>query len=585
MYNRLPPSTYQPLQPPPAHERPLDLGVLFGMLRANALTILFSAAIFVSIAVLYILVTPPTFLASAQLMISAQKVGSPDDQPTPADEIIVESQMEIIKSGEVLRGVVTELNLATDPEFASSGFSIGGTVHSLLAIFGKGGDTGPLSDDAALNQLVEVLKRQLWVRRVGQSTVMEVSAGSVEPHKAAAIANSVAQHYIDHDVVTRSESAERTSDWLAQRVAQLKEDVLKADRAAVQFQSSGDGTDKFKLAELKSAADTARKLYETYLLNLSDARQRVTYPVSDAELVSQAVAPTSKSQPRSGLLLLFAFVLGTGVGIVVATIRHFGNRTVTSPERVVAETDLPCIGQVSIANGAPMKAKGKDKKSSEAAALERTERQAGDPTQKFSRDLRDLSATISGFRRNRKVRVIGFVGAEAGAGATTMAYNVALLASSSGSKTLLIDAAAANPTLSRMFVKDATIGLMELLNNARVYADFVAGIDRRLTILPVGKFNGVTPGERIASERISFNLSDLKEHFDLVLVDLPSMPESADAKAIAPHLDGSIVVVRHGKTSIDALSNVTDALRDVGAMVLGVVLNAIPSPKRQGKRA
>jgi Mrp family chromosome partitioning ATPase len=122
------------------------------------------------------------------------------------------------------------------------------------------------------------------------------------------------------------------------------------------------------------------------------------------------------------------------------------------------------------------------------------------------------------------------------------------------------------------------------LDDAPAYADFIAGCDKRLTILPVGSFNGVTPGERIASERISFNLADLKEHFDLILVDLPSMPDSADARAIAPHLDGSIVVVRHGKTSFDALSYVADALRDVGAMVFGVVLNAIPTPKNQGSR-
>jgi len=581
MYNRLLPTAYQPLATASAHEKPLDIRTLFRMLYANATTILLSATIFGGLALLYVLITPPTFSASAQLMISSQKVGSPDDQATTADEMIVESQMEIIKSGEVLQGVVTELGLANDPEFTSGGFSPGAALHSLLAIVGKGDDTVAMSDDAVLNQLVEALRGRLLVRRVAQSTVMEISANSIDPHKAAAIANSVAQHYIDHDIATRSQSAQRTSDWLAERVAQLKEDVLKADRAATEFQSSGDPGDKFKMAELKSAADTARRLYETYLLNLSDARQKITYPVSDAELVSQAVAPTAKSQPKTGLLMLFSILLGTGVGIVVATVRHFGNRVVTSAERILSETDLPCIGQVAIAGGTAKKGK----KSKESTGFERTDRQIGDPTQKFSRDVRDLNATISGLRRNRKARLIGFVGAEPGAGATTMAYNVALLASASGSKTLLVDAAAANPTLSRMFTKEGATGLMELLNNPRAYADFVAGIDKRLTILPVGKFNGVTPGERIASERISFDLADLKEHFDLVLVDLPSMPDSADAKAIAPHLDGSVLVVRYGRTSVDALDTVADALRDVGAMVVGVVLNAIPSPKKQGNRS
>ncbi|MGO4441510.1 Wzz/FepE/Etk N-terminal domain-containing protein, partial [Rhizobium sp. RAF56] len=272
MYNPLRPISYQQISTTAAHERPLDIKALFRVLYSNALTILGSAAVFGCLALLYILITPPTFLASAQLMISAQKVGASNDQPTAADEMIIESQMEIIKSGEVLRGVVTDLGLASNPEFTSGGFSISEVLHSLLAMLSSSKSSdgqAAVSEDAAENELVVELRRQLWVRRVGQSTVMEVSAGSTDPQMAAAIANSVAQHFISHDIATRSQSAQRSSDWLAERVAHLKADVLVADRAATQFQAAGDPGDKFKLAELKSAADTARRLYETYLLNLS----------------------------------------------------------------------------------------------------------------------------------------------------------------------------------------------------------------------------------------------------------------------------------------------------------------------------
>jgi uncharacterized protein involved in exopolysaccharide biosynthesis/Mrp family chromosome partitioning ATPase len=583
LYNRLSPVNYQPISARAPHERPLDIGVLVQVLYTNALTILLSAALFGGLALAYVLLTPPTFQATAQLMISAQKGGTADDQPTVADEMVVASQMEIIKSGEVLKGVVTDLSLTSDPEFTSDGFSVSDMLYWLLALVlpNTGGDSSAAtSQDVKVNEVVEALRRQLLVRRVEQSTVMEVIASSIDPQKAAAIANSVANHYLSHDIATRSLSAQRSSEWLAQRVTQLRDEVLAADRAATQFQASGDASDKFKLAELKSVSDTARRLYETYLLNLADSRQRISYPVSDAELVSQAVAPRSKSAPRAGLIMLFTVLLGTTAGIVFATVRHFRNRVVLSADRIGLETDLPCISQVAIARGGA----AKEKASKESPSVDKTQRSIGDPKQRFGRDMRDLYATVSGLRRNRKARLIGFLSAEAGAGATTMVYNVALLASASGCKTLLVDAAAANPKLSKMFTKEGSPGLMELLNSPEAYADFIAGIDRRLTILPIGTINGVTPGERIASERVSFNLADLKEQFDLILVDLPSMPDSADAKAIAPHLDGSVVVVRHGKTSFDALGTVVDAMRDVGAMIFGVVLNAIPSPRKRGTR-
>ena len=182
-------------------------------------------------------------------------------------------------------------------------------------------------------------------------------------------------------------------------------------------------------------------------------------------------------------------------------------------------------------------------------------------------------------RRNGKVSLIGLVAAESKAGATTLAFNLARLASGSGSKTLLIDASATNPVLSQAFGEGETIGLMEILNDPRAYVDFISRADKRLTILPIGTFRDVTPGERIGSERIAFNFSDLKDRFDLILIDLPAVSDSSDAKSIAPYLDGTLIVVRHGKSSFDTLAASVNALREVGGEILGVVLNGSPRRK------
>jgi capsular exopolysaccharide synthesis family protein len=377
----------------------------------------------------------------------------------------------------------------------------------------------------------------------------------------------------------KSQSAQQASEWLEQRVASLRNDVFAADRAVAQFQSSGNPLDQFKLSELKSAADTYRKLYETYLTNWTEAKQKISYPVSDATFVSRAAVPVSKSQPKSTLLMVFALVLGASTGLVVAIIRHFARQVITSTDRITYETALPCIGAVALAASSP-------RQSGPALSLPRVQglgQKDGIWNRGFNRDLRELKATITGMRRSKKANLIGVVGVNSKAGATTLAYNLAILASSSGSKTLLIDASAANPTLSRTFTAEQSIGLMEMLDDRQTYIDFMSRVEKRLTILPVGAFHDVTPGERIGSERIAFSFADLKDRFDLVLVDLPSMPGSADAKAVAPHLDGSIIVVRAGQTPFDALDHVVGALREVNAEILGVVLNATPS-RKPGKR-
>ncbi|MCV9967742.1 Wzz/FepE/Etk N-terminal domain-containing protein [Pararhizobium sp. BT-229] len=579
MNSRMPPIAlaYPPSPVASVRERPLDLRQLFRFLLSNSMLVANLTALFVMVALVYVTVTPPTFVSSAQLMLESQKATAADVQRMLAEEALVEGQMEIMKSGDVLQAVVKTLDLKSDPEFKSAHLPIADLLRSLFSIGPStekaGLQTARSPEEQAENYTIATLRSRLWIRRVGQSTVIEISAASSNPRKTALIANAVAEQYIAQNVRMKSQSALQSSEWLAQRVAELREAVFAADRAVIQFQSSGDSGSQFKLTELKSVSETYRRLYETYLQSWSEAKQRISYPVSDAIFVSRATVPVAKSQPKSILLLAFALVLGLSFGVVVAIVRHFANRLITSADRISAEASVPCIGEVSQAN------RVKKGATTDLLRFDGPGRKPG-KQEWFGRDLRDLKATLGGLRRNQKANLIGLVGAEARAGSTTLAYNLALLASASGSKTLLIDACATNPTLSRVFGEEKATGLMELLNDPRAYADFIARIEKRLTILPIGSFRDVTPGERIGSERIAFSFADLKERFDLVLVDLPSMPESADAKSIAPYLDGSIVVARYGKSSFDTLVEAVDALRDVGTEIFGVVLNAVPQRKK-----
>ena len=559
-------------------ERPLDIRQLFHFLLSNGPLIATLTVLFVAIAVVYISVTPPTYVSSAQLMLESQKATAADAQRMLAEEALVEGQMEIMKSGDVLKAVVKNMDLTSDADFKSDHLPIADTLRSVLSGRSNMSDsetTDRSPEDSQENYTIATLRSRLWIRRVGQSTVIEISAASSDPRKASLIANAVAEQYIAQNVRMKSQAALQSSEWLAQRVADLKEAVLSADRAVMKFQSSGDPASQFKLTELKSVADTHHRLYETYLQSWSEAKQRISYPVSDASFVSRATVPVAKSQPKSMLLIAFALILGLSFGVVVAIARHFGNRLVTSAHRITTEMDVPCIGEVAQAN------RGKAKRKGSAVDLLQTSEQPGKSGTRewFDRDLRDLRATLGGLRRNRKANLIGIVGAEAKAGATTLAYNLARLAAASGSKTLLIDAAATNPTLSQTFGEGRPVGLMEVLNDPRAYTDFISRIDKRFTILPVGAFRDVTPGERIGSERIAFSFVDLKERFDLILVDLPSMPGSSDAKSIAPYLDGTLIVARHGSSSFDTLAEIVNALREVGADILGVVLNASPHHK------
>ncbi|TCL66378.1 Wzz/FepE/Etk N-terminal domain-containing protein [Rhizobium sp. BK251] len=562
--------------PPITRERPVDIRRFFRFLLSNGWLIGGSTVAAAAAMLAYITVTPPTYVSNAQLMLDSQ-TKTTDAQRNQAEDGLVEGQIEIIKSGDVLLAVVRELRLSSDSEFRSTRLPLVDTVRSLFSERGAGGAdakrTRPQED--VENFTIAALRNRLWVRRVGRSTVIEISAASSDPRKAATIANTVAEQYLAHNVARNSEAARQSSEWLAQRVAELKEEVLRADRAAWMFKSSGDPNSQFRLTELKRTAETYLRLYDSYLQSWSEARQRISYPVSDAAFVSRGAVPVVKSQPKGALVLAFACLLGVSFGIVAATIRHFANDLITSAERMAADVNTPCIGEITLA------VNGRKQKKLAGTALLRLDdpdRQQDAQGQRFKRDLKDLRATIHGLRRNRKLDLIGVVGAETNVGATTLAYNLALLAATAGSKTLLIDACETSPTLSSACFEAGTVGLVEILNAPSASAGACGS--KPLAILPIGSCKEAAPGGRIGLEHIAVIIADLRERFEFVVVDLPPLSRTADAKSIAPYLDASIVVVRYGTTSLEALATAVDALHEVGAEILGVVLNASPRLKK-----
>ena len=136
MYNRMPPvALAYPAAPAAAvREKPLDLRQLFRFLVSNSPLIAIITALFVGATLIYVTTTPPTFVSSAQLMFESQTATSADAQRVLAEEAVVEGQMEIMKSGDVLQAVVRTLGLTADPEFKSDHQPLTDIARSILSI-------------------------------------------------------------------------------------------------------------------------------------------------------------------------------------------------------------------------------------------------------------------------------------------------------------------------------------------------------------------------------------------------------------------------------------------------------------------
>jgi len=84
------------------------------------------------------------------------------------------------------------------------------------------------------------------------------------------------------------------------------------------------------------------------------------------------------------------------------------------------------------------------------------------------------------------------------------------------------------------------------------------------------------PAELLESGRFRELMTILKAKFDYIIIDCPPLLPITDAAIVAAQTDGAILVSHAGTTKIPHYQGARDAIRGVGALVLGVILNKIP---------
>ena len=569
---------------------PLTLRDMLFFLRMRWPWILATTCAFLAVAGAYVLTAQPTYVAITQLLVFSQVNGS-EAQRAFAEDAFLEAQLEIAKSNDVLGQTAKTLDLASDPAFADKAPSLQDTAKGwLMGTLPHDTEAEGATDAAeseslrkeakpsdrvvARLQKVAVLRRDriiarlrnmVVLRRIGRSMILEISASASTPQKAVEIADTLAEEYIRKNILMKAEAARQYSEWLEKFVIEQQRGLTEAANALATFKSNP--RDQFKLAELQSAADARRTLYESTLTQFTEAKQRISYSVSDATIVSQATSPLSKARPRTGLIVAFATAVGTGAGLMLAMIRHAGDRRIVRAQRLAEAAELPFITQL---------ARSEKARNGNAAYFLAADAGSGSTAAyPIIPGMAELGATIAGLRRKRKV-VIGIVAVNPGSGASTIACELAIQSAESGCRTLLIDAAAEKPSLSSSIAPYSSTGLIDVLDNVELIHTAALPLTPTLKFLPLGRMRGVSPAIRLSSGRTQLSFNDLKKDFDAIFVDISAFSTSPDANAIAPELDGVLVVTWHGRTSIDDTVEVIDGMRNVGAEVLGAIINKAP---------
>ena len=190
-----------------------------------------------------------------------------------------------------------------------------------------------------------------------------------------------------------------------------------------------------------------------------------------------------------------------------------------------------------------------------------------------------LQTNITFSRPGEDIKVLALTSALPGEGKTTTSVNLALTMCQRGLSVCLIDADLRRPQLHEVFHLTREPGLSEVLRGLQTFEGACRpvqiGESHQLAVLTAGSCRGGNVPGLVGSTRMRTLLSELREQFDLVILDTPPVNILTDAALLGVNADGVLLVVRAGSTDSAALQYAMEQLNHVRAPALGIVLNAV----------
>jgi succinoglycan biosynthesis transport protein ExoP len=217
--------------------------------------------------------TPSRYTAQTDMIIDTKKVTWTQTEMASENRLVedasVESEIETTKSEKVATAVIHKLHLDEDPEFVGAGQGLRRQILSLFKF-----DSGPKpvpSKDEVLRGVLDGVRGNLLVTRLGRSYIEQIAFTSLDPQKAATIANAFADAYVEDQLQAKFEATRRASVWLEQRIGELRQQASDAYKAVQDFKSDNgiiigvDGKlasevelDQLGIALAKARADTSQ---------------------------------------------------------------------------------------------------------------------------------------------------------------------------------------------------------------------------------------------------------------------------------------------------------------------------------------
>lgn len=192
----------------------------------------------------------------------------------------------------------------------------------------------------------------------------------------------------------------------------------------------------------------------------------------------------------------------------------------------------------------------------------------------LSEAYRDLKINLQYLLNQNKAKSIAIVSLDYNEGKSTICTNLSESFSKNNKKVLLIDFNLREPGLHKLFNMENNLGVSDILLGKAVIDEAIQKYDENIYILTAGKVMNET--FEILEETVTTELlENLKNMFDLIIIDTVKINNFTDTTILASKVDGVIIVARVELTKKASIVKVKEKLTKAGANILGIILNGV----------
>jgi len=308
---------------------------------------------------------------------------------------------------------------------------------------------------------------------------------------------------------------------------------------------------------MKREVDMNRAIYDNLTSSIKTAN--VTEQAQDVKIwvIEKAELPMFPSSPRKRRNLALGLILGLFGGVGLAFFIEYLDNTVKTAEELEGHFRLTVLGSVE-----EVKAKGE---TIESYLI-------NNPLSPLSESYRLIRSGLLLSSPDHPPRTLLVTSMAPKEGKTATTANLARILVQSEKNVLIIDCDMRRPRMHSLFSQPNVYGLSNYLAGDRQQELIRTVPEEQLSLITAGSIPP-NPAELLNSNGMQQLLDSMLESYDFVLLDSPPIQSVTDSLTLSRLVDGTVLVVRSGKTTYDTLDNGMKKMREVNAHILGFVLN------------